>query len=422
MALTRIRGSVWNTGDNLVVDVLGDIGQVDREGIVFVSGLVLPNDGMGGWFKYDPNVPRNQNDSFSTVDPTGTRQGKGCWIRQNILSNSTNTSGTSETQIARTGQQAFTLNTITYPVGQGALTIYLNGMRLTAAEFTETSPNTVSLIRPVKTGDTVEFIAFQNNANVPAIAAAGVSYSNTVSGLPGTNVQLAIDNLKALLDQSEVVINPVEPVGVPVGTLWVDTTLSLNPRFLINAGAGNWIAIPTSKWNIPKVSFGTAAPAQPNPGDMWLTPAGVLVLFDGASWETVKTPPVTVTQTHAVKIGLSALVGDGNTRSFPLIDVGGNPVNLHDAWQLSVWVDGIRQEPGKDYTLLGTNTLQMNIAPEHGAGFWAEAYLPTLGGGGAGPGTAPTIPLPTADGQFLKSTPTAPFTWVAANLIDCSRY
>jgi len=87
MGLTRIKGSVWDSSDNIVVDTITGLSDIAKEGIVFAKGHTTPNDGGGGQFNYDPDRNRVQANDGTIIDPSGTGIGLGCWVRQYNLSN-----------------------------------------------------------------------------------------------------------------------------------------------------------------------------------------------------------------------------------------------------------------------------------------------------------------------------------------------
>jgi hypothetical protein len=198
MALTRVRGSAWDTQDNLVVDTLPELSNVAYEGIIFVSGAIQGNDGNGGWFKWEDLEPRSNHDGFNIIDPTGTTSGRGCWVRQQY---STDPPGknVSEVQMAATGQTDFRLQHIRYAPGEGSLAIYVNGTRLTPFSFTETAPDMVTINMPLRTNDVVEFIKHENPAGGGTlnVDAGQVNFDNTNSGIQSVTVQGALDELDA---------------------------------------------------------------------------------------------------------------------------------------------------------------------------------------------------------------------------------
>ena len=199
MPLTRVKGSSWDTLDNLVVSTIADLTLVEEEGIIFISGALRENDGNGGWFKFDPNELRSNADGDSIIDATGTSAGRGCWIRQRYRTEGPGMAF-SEVQKATAGQTAFRLQHITYTPGEGSLAIYVNGTRLTPYSFTETSASTVSLGVPLRANDTVEFLHYENptggNVNITALQ---VSFDNLASGIGSTDVQGALLELEAAL-------------------------------------------------------------------------------------------------------------------------------------------------------------------------------------------------------------------------------
>ncbi len=82
--VARVKKSVWNSADNIVVDnyaALKALHPEEREGIIFVSGAIIANDGGGGMFIYKPAVARSLNNNGTIIDPTDEGTGSGCWVR-----------------------------------------------------------------------------------------------------------------------------------------------------------------------------------------------------------------------------------------------------------------------------------------------------------------------------------------------------
>ena len=423
MPITQIRGSVWNTEGNIVVNVLAELPKVDKEGLIFVSGAAYPNDGNGGWFKYEVGQARTGHDGYNIIDPTGLKTGKGAWVRQKFVS-STSAGGLSEVQTATAGQQNFTLTKFSYPVGQNALTIYVNGSRLTGSEFTETGPTTVTISKSLRMGDSVEFVGFQRDASGKTVLASQVSYSTAGSGLTSTDVQAAIDELaKSVGGPDKVFVGTSEPPAAATGVVWVDTTNSNNPKPRIRTAAGTWIEVATQAWNIPAMSFGTSAPTTPKVGDVWVAnPSNVLFIFDGNKWVETKSTQL-VTQTDAVVVGLGGLTMDGVTNNFPLVQIHTNtPLVVHDAWQVQIWVNGVQQIPEKDYSILGTNSLLFAQAPEMDSVVWGVCYVSTLKSSAGGGGGSVNLPAATDEGQIMMSGKAPTFPWGPSQVIDASRY
>lgn len=200
MALTRVKGSSWDTSDNLVADIIANLIDIEHEGIIFVSGALRINDGNGGWFKYDPDVLRSDADGHDIIDPTGTSAGRGCWIRQRYKTDGPGLN-VSEVQAAAADQQDFRLQRIVYAPGSGSLAIYVNGTRLTPFSFNETSSTTVNIASPLRAGDIVEFLHFEQptGGGHLNIQAQQVQFEPLGSSIVSTNVQGAIQELDAMI-------------------------------------------------------------------------------------------------------------------------------------------------------------------------------------------------------------------------------
>ena len=201
MPLTRVRGSVWDSTDNIVVNVIENLydPNISTEGIIFVSGSMSVNDGGGGWYKWEAEEPKANHDGYSIIDPSkGTSSGNGCWIRQNFISTSLG-SNKSEVQIATLGQTVFKIHNFVYEPGNGELAIYVNGLRLIPSDYIETDPQTVTLKAPLRAGDEVEIIAQEQPQSGQDVCtpAAEICYDNTNSDLQSKNVQDALDELAA---------------------------------------------------------------------------------------------------------------------------------------------------------------------------------------------------------------------------------
>lgn len=89
MALQRVKGSIWNSADNLVVEVLTDLGNLPdtaQEGCITVLGHTAANDGGGGVFQYVAATARSTANNGTIIDATNTGVGNGCWHRIYALS------------------------------------------------------------------------------------------------------------------------------------------------------------------------------------------------------------------------------------------------------------------------------------------------------------------------------------------------
>jgi hypothetical protein len=84
MGLTRVKGRVWDSSDNVVVPnltALKALPETAYEGVITVEGHTTVNDGGGGNFIYNPAVDRSFNNNGTIIDPTETLSGFGCWTR-----------------------------------------------------------------------------------------------------------------------------------------------------------------------------------------------------------------------------------------------------------------------------------------------------------------------------------------------------
>lgn len=200
MSLTRVKLSSWDTYKNIYVNTLDEIYDAEKEGILFVSGRTIANDGQGGIYKYEKTAARSSHNGTSIIDPTRSGTGNGCWVRQKFFATPEGTNF-SERQTANAGQQDFALSTFAYTPGEGALSIYVNGTRLTPDAFVEVDATSVQLVAPLKAGDVLEFIGHERPHGGAAVqmAALSVSYSPLASGLVSTDVQRALDELTTMV-------------------------------------------------------------------------------------------------------------------------------------------------------------------------------------------------------------------------------
>lgn len=198
MSIVRVKGSVWDTQDNLVVDLLNDLRSAHPEGIIFVSGRHQPNDGNGGWFKWNAVLPVSQDDGLNVI--ASNKAARGCWVRQNFMS-SPPARIWSELQIAKAGQKVFQLHNFTYTPGQGEISIYINGTRLTTQAFVETDEDTITLNTGIRAGDTVEILWRENPTlgTTGQISASTVEYDASQSTLTQTNLQDVIDEIDMMM-------------------------------------------------------------------------------------------------------------------------------------------------------------------------------------------------------------------------------
>lgn len=202
MSLQRVKSGVWNTGDNLVVETMAGLPNADREGIIFVAGRLRPNDGEGGWFRYNVSANRKHHDGDSIIDPSGTGVGKGCWIRQHYYTAPAGLTR-SEVQTSQANQSIFKLKTFTYRPGEGELSVYVNGTRLTQQySYAETDSITVTMDGSLRDGDVVEFLKYEQptGAQGQALEAAQVHFDDTrTTQVKGNDVQVALEALDNLV-------------------------------------------------------------------------------------------------------------------------------------------------------------------------------------------------------------------------------
>lgn len=161
MSIVRVRGSSWDTQDNLVVDTIPELYKAREEGIIFVAGNMRINDGHGGWFRWDGTIPRTNSDNYNIVDPTGTGAGRGCWVRMKYTTTPAD-QVESEIQKAMAGQDIFKLNSIRYSPNTGSISVYVNGTRLTPYSFTQIDSETIQINIPLRANDVVEFLHLDN--------------------------------------------------------------------------------------------------------------------------------------------------------------------------------------------------------------------------------------------------------------------
>jgi len=86
---------------------------------------------------------------------------------------------------------------------------------------------------------------------------------------------------------------------------------------------------------------------------------------------------------------------DGVETDFNITGEGGGPVIVDTPHALQIFLDGVRQRPVTDFTVVA-DQVRFAEAPPAGTTFWGEFY-------GQGEGMIGRIPSPTADGQVLMS-------------------
>lgn len=116
-----------------------------------------------------------------------------------------------EVIVATAGQTLFNLSN-TYVQGINALMVYVNGVRLTNADYTETSTTSITLASPLIAGD--ELLVEIGVTNTGSSVAAGIVTFNPTGTIAATNVQTAIQEL----DSDRVALSALLPVGTVVGT------------------------------------------------------------------------------------------------------------------------------------------------------------------------------------------------------------
>jgi len=133
--------------------VIGGVGLATTGGMVGVGATLLNFVGAGV-----SSVTFNPITGIATVNIVGGGGG------------ATTTSKSTTTYTATSGQTTFAA---TYVVGNGSVDVYLNGVRLSNAEFTATNGTSVVLTDPAIAGDTVDVVVFD--------------FGNSVRGIQGTD-------------------------------------------------------------------------------------------------------------------------------------------------------------------------------------------------------------------------------------------
>ena len=205
MSIVRVRGSSWDTQDNLVVDTIPELANVRWEGIIFVAGAKRINDGSGGWFKWDDTESRANDDGFDVIDPTSTKTGRGCWVRMKYVTAPPNKVA-SEVIKATAGQDTFKLNSIRYSPGSGSISVYVNGTRLAPYAYTEVDSETIRINTPLRANDVVEVLHLDN----PVGGGNLLVHAREVEFEPGnTNFQQS-DTVQEALQQIDLALRQVQ--------------------------------------------------------------------------------------------------------------------------------------------------------------------------------------------------------------------
>ena len=103
-----------------------------------------------------------------------------------------------EVQTATAGQTVFTLSN-SYVPGTNTLNVFVNGLALTAADYTETSTHVVTFTTGLTAGDEVMFYVWQINT-LNSAAASNVSYQPNGTGSVATDVQTKLRESVSVLD------------------------------------------------------------------------------------------------------------------------------------------------------------------------------------------------------------------------------
>ena len=230
MAIGKVKGSVWNSEDNIVVSVINDLANVaNPEGIIVVEGHTVKHDGGGGTFKYDTSINRNTANGGTIIDSTGSGIGTGCWVREYTLSNySLNWFGSNDLNIAAL-QAAYGIENATVTIANvfnGGVFIFvssqvgdhdgvdnINGWirQTTEKAYNVDYDNTISGLTATNVKEALDELdtglesggtdlqTHINNAANPH-SSASITYDDSTSGLGVTNVQAAVETLDGLLD------------------------------------------------------------------------------------------------------------------------------------------------------------------------------------------------------------------------------
>lgn len=156
---------------------------------------------------------------------------------------------TREIQIGDGLKTAYTLANA-YEPSNGTLHVYVNGVRQEVNYgYVETNANTVTFDSAPGNGDVVLFLV-NPFVNQTTAAASSVSYNNAASGLTGTNVQAAIDELLPKTDATSygfyTTVNATDPtndIDISAGQCWDTTrTVFIQGSAMTKQGDATWAA------------------------------------------------------------------------------------------------------------------------------------------------------------------------------------
>ena len=87
MGLTLVKGSTWDSHENLLVNTVADLTNVlEQKDIMITRGHTVATDNGGGAFVYQSSLARSNHNGGTIIDATGSGVGNGCWLREYVPS------------------------------------------------------------------------------------------------------------------------------------------------------------------------------------------------------------------------------------------------------------------------------------------------------------------------------------------------
>lgn len=125
---------------------------------------------------------------------------------------------TRETFTATAGQTAFTLIGVTYTPGASNLNVYINGVRQTASEYTETSGTVFTFGTGLDAGDTVEAVVNERPVSADVVSGLSVTFLDSFPGSVQTNVQQQLREILTYIRGYGTITTDLEDVTAAINT------------------------------------------------------------------------------------------------------------------------------------------------------------------------------------------------------------
>lgn len=224
MSVKRVQKSAFNTGDNFVVDTLGDIPNIpeeEREGIIIVDGV------GGGVFNYNATMTQNNHNNVTIFSGSATQEAtdEGCWIRIAALGLGT---------LEWAGSNDTSVNNLLEEYG-------VNGMQVRISEGTLKG---VFRFDSALVGDhdgTNNFngwVRTQDHHFTDTIQMQGNKITGLLNATANSDAVAYAQLIAGIVDKAVFYVQDSTPTNAPENALWLDSSQDSLPLYVYTDEAG----------------------------------------------------------------------------------------------------------------------------------------------------------------------------------------